>query len=197
MNISPSVIDLQYFQELHDRRYHVDIHSLPLMRRVAHLHQHLVKYSSSTVKRDKTYPDALACLFSMANAFNLNITKGFGLNEYVVNTLDDIGQEWCVDVMMDKYRQALGHMAKLLEASDHSEDYEYRVKAHSAILTLFNLLIQMYKYEGENSGHTLTTLYIKKIFNLKTKHIFYPHYHTEDLERHPIYRSFNSYLATI
>jgi hypothetical protein len=88
-------------------------------------------------------------------------------------------------------------MAKLLEASDHTEDYEYRVKAHSAILTLFNLLIQMYKYEGASSGHTLATLYIKKIFNLKTKHIFYPMYHTEDLERHPIYRSFNSYLATI
>ena len=127
MSTSPSVIDLQYFQELHDRRYHVDIHSLPLMRRVAHLHQHLVKYSSSTVKRDQTYPDALACLLSMANAFNLNISNGFGLNEYAVNTLDDIGQEWCTDVMLEKYRQALGHMAKLLEASDHTEDYEYRV----------------------------------------------------------------------
>jgi hypothetical protein len=149
MSTSPSVIDLQYFQELHDRRYHVDIHSLPLMRRVAHLHQHLVKYSSSTVKRDQTYPDALACLLSMANAFNLSIPKGFGQNEYAVNTLDDIGQEWTCNVMMDKYRQALGRMAKLLEASDHVENYEYRVKAHSVIMELFNLLIQMYKYEGE------------------------------------------------
>ena len=192
-----TIINLQYFQELHDHRYHVDIHSLPLMRRISHLHQHLVKYSSSPVKRDQTYPDALACILSMANAFNLNITCGFGQNEYAIFTLDDVGQEWTCEVMMDKYRQALGRMAKLLEASDHVENYEYRVKAYSAILELFNLLIQMYKYEGENSGNTLATLYIKKIFHLKTKHIFYPHYHTEDLERHPIYRSFNSFITTI
>ena len=192
-----TIINLQYFQELHDHRYHVDIHSLPLMRRISHLHQHLVKYSSSPVKRDQTYPDALACILSMANAFNLNITCGFGQNEYAIFTLDDVGQEWTCEVMMDKYRQALGRMAKLLEASDHVENYEYRVKAHSVILELFNLLIQMYKYEGENSGNTLATLYVKKIFDLKTKHIFYPHYHTEDLERHPIYSSFNSLLAAI
>ena len=192
-----TIINLQYFQELHDHRYHVDIHSLPLMRRISHLHQHLVKYSSSPVKRDQTYPDALACILSMANAFNLNITCGFGQNEYAIFTLDDVGQEWTCEVMVDKYRQALGRMAKLLEASDHVENYEYRVKAHSVILTLFNLLIQMYKYEGENSGNTLATLYVKKIFDLKTKHIFYPHYHTEDLERHPIYHSFNSFITTI
>lgn len=192
-----TIINLQYFQELHDRRYHVDIHSLPLMRRISHLHQHLVKYSSSPVKRDQTYPDALACILSMANAFNLSITHGFGQNEYAIFTLDDVGQEWTCEVMMDKYRQALGRMAKLLEASDHVENYEYRVKAHSVILELFNLLIQMYKYEGENSGNTLATLYVKKIFDLKTKHIFYPHYHTEDLERHPIYHSFNSFITTI
>lgn len=192
-----TIINLQYFQELHDRRYHVDIHSLPLMRRISHLHQHLVKYSSSPVKRDSTYPDALACILSMANAFNLNITHGFGQNEYAISTLDDVGQEWTCDVMMDKYRQALGRMAKLLEASDHVENYEYRVKAHSVILTLFNLLIQMYKYEGENSGHTLATIYVKKIFELKTKHIFYPLYHTEDLERHPTYHSFNSFITAI
>ena len=192
-----TIINLQYFQELHDHRYHVDIHSLPLMRRISHLHQHLVKYSSSPVKRDQTYPDALACILSMANAFNLNITCGFGQNEYAIFTLDDVGQEWTCEVMVDKYRQALGRMAKLLEASDHVENYEYRVKAHSVILELFNLLIQMYKYEGENSGNTLATLYVKKIFDLKTKHIFYPHYHTEDLERHPIYSSFNSLLAAI
>ena len=192
-----TIINLQYFQELHDRRYHVDIHSLPLMRRISHLHQHLVKYSSSPVKRDQTYPDALACILSMANAFNLNITCGFGQNEYAIFTLDDVGQEWTCEVMVDKYRQALGRMAKLLEASDHVENYEYRVKAYSVILELFNLLIQMYKYEGENSGNTLATLYVKKIFDLKTKHIFYPHYHTEDQERHPIYRSFNSLLAAI
>ena len=192
-----TIINLQYFQELHDHRYHVDIHSLPLMRRISHLHQHLVKYSSSPVKRDQTYPDALACILSMANAFNLSITHGFGQNEYAIFTLDDVGQEWTCEVMMDKYRQALGRMAKLLEASDHVENYEYRVKAYSVILELFNLLIQMYKYEGENSGNTLATLYIKKIFHLKTKHIFYPHYHTEDLERHPIYSSFNSLLAAI
>ncbi len=192
-----TIINLQYFQELHDHRYHVDIHSLPLMRRISHLHQHLVKYSSSPVKRDQTYPDALACILSMANAFNLNITCGFGQNEYAIFTLDDVGQEWTCEVMVDKYRQALGRMAKLLEASDHVENYEYRVKAHSVILELFNLLIQMYKYEGENSGNTLATLYVKKIFDLKTKHIFYPHYHTEDLERHPIYHSFNSFITTI
>ena len=192
-----TIINLQYFQELHDHRYHVDIHSLPLMRRISHLHQHLVKYSSSPVKRDQTYPDALACILSMANAFNLSITHGFGQNEYAIFTLDDVGQEWTCEVMVDKYRQALGRMAKLLEASDHVENYEYRVKAHSVILELFNLLIQMYKYEGENSGNTLATLYVKKIFDLKTKHIFYPHYHTEDLERHPIYSSFNSLLAAI
>ena len=192
-----TIINLQYFQELHDHRYHVDIHSLPLMRRISHLHQHLVKYSSSSVKRDQTYPDALACILSMANAFNLSITHGFGQNEYAIFTLDDVGQEWTCEVMVDKYRQALGRMAKLLEASDHVENYEYRVKAHSVILELFNLLIQMYKYEGENSGNTLATLYVKKIFDLKTKHIFYPHYHTEDLERHPIYHSFNSFITTI
>lgn len=192
-----TIINLQYFQELHDHRYHVDIHSLPLMRRISHLHQHLVKYSSSPVKRDQTYPDALACILSMANAFNLNITCGFGQNEYAIFTLDDVGQEWTCEVMVDKYRQALGRMGKLLEASDHVENYEYRVKAHSVILELFNLLIQMYKYEGENSGNTLATLYVKKIFDLKTKHIFYPHYHTEDLERHPIYHSFNSFITTI
>ena len=192
-----TIINLQYFQELHDHRYHVDIHSLPLMRRISHLHQHLVKYSSSPVKRDQTYPDALACILSMANAFNLNITCGFGQNEYAIFTLDDVGQEWTCEVMVDKYRQALGRMAKLLEASDHVENYEYRVKSHSVILELFNLLIQMYKYEGENSGNTLATLYVKKIFDLKTKHIFYPHYHTEDLERHPIYHSFNSFITTI
>ena len=67
----------------------------------------------------------------------------------------------------------------------------------TVILTLFNLLIQMYKYEGENSGHTLATIYVKKIFELKTKHIFYPLYHTEDLERHPTYHSFNSFITAI
>ena len=189
----PNIFDLQYFQELHDRRYHVDIHSLPLMRRIAHLHNHLVKYASSDVKRTQTYPAAVACIFSIANALNFNISNGFGKVEQAVFTLDDVQQVYHVDQMMAQYRIQLGAFAKLVEGFDHVENLDYRARIQGVLMEILSILVQMYKYIDGGSGGVLTTEYLTTIFELKKRHIFFCHYHPEDMTNHPLYASFARY----
>lgn len=187
-----NIYDLQYFQELHDRRYHQDIYQKPLLARIAHLHQHLVKYNSSPMKRSQTYPDAIACLLSMANALNMNITTGFGLVEKPFTTISDITQEWAIEVMPLKYQQALSRMAKLLEAGDHVEPLDYRNSLKNEVLQLFELVVQMAKCIDECT--TLTTEYVLRISNLKKRHIFYARYHPQEMIEDPTYASVMKYV---
>lgn len=183
----PKICDLQYFQEMHDRRYHPDIHGKPLMVRVAHLHQHLVKYSSSDVKRNQTYPDALACIFSIANALNLNITYGYMQLEENIDTLDDFTKIYHDDRLVEQYRIEMGKLAKLLEGFDHVESLDYRKLVCTALLRVLSILIQLNQMDG-NTPTSLGRDYLKTIFKIKARNIFYCHYHTEDYNT-PVYRS--------
>lgn len=183
----PTIIDLQYFQELHDKRYHLDIYSKPLMTRVAHLHQHLVKYSSSEVKRNQTYPDALACVLSIANAINLNISFGFLSIEQSVTNLDDIPQVYHDDYLVEQYRIELGKLAKQLEGFDHVEPLEYRKQIGASIVTVLSILVQLYRSDGP-TGFVFESAYLKKLIEIKSKSIFFPHYHTADYSD-PTYKS--------
>lgn len=93
-SFNPTLLELQYFQELHDKQYHVDIYSKSLMARLTHLHQHLIKYSKSSYDRFHTRSKAIACILSMANSINLNLSdsltstyKVLKLTENGVDTL--------------------------------------------------------------------------------------------------------------
>ena len=88
------LLELQYFQELHDKRYHVDIYAKPLMGRLSHLVNHLNKYAASDLRRQSSYEDALACILSMANALNVNLADAISdTTQQIVMNLSEVPRQ--------------------------------------------------------------------------------------------------------
>lgn len=186
--MKPTILMLQYFQELHDKQYHFDIYSKPLIDRLSHLFKHLVKYSSTELKRVSTYPDALACVLSMANVLNMDISKELEKDNQIAYSIDTVRPVFHKDILIEQYSFALGQMAKVLEGYDHVEPIEYKASLKDWVRRILIVLLQIRVDLDELSLDTLTIEYIKKMFKLKRNHIFFAHYHDEDLKR-PLYRS--------
>ncbi|ADG59917.1 hypothetical protein Acj9p017 [Acinetobacter phage Acj9] len=187
--MTPQIIDLQYFQELHDQHYHKDVYGLPLMRRLGHLHNHLVKYDANDLKRNASYADALACILSMANALNLDITRGFEKHQStLVMFMPDIKPKYHLSVLKTRYTEELGNMAKLLEGSDHNEPLQYKLDFGKCIIECLMVLAQIRQDIDDLSIESWVQEYVSTIFHLKTKNIFHAQIHDMNLSVPP-YRS--------
>ena len=188
-------MELQYFQELHDRRYHLDIYAKPLCQRVAHLHQHLVKYSVNEMKQTQTFHDTLACLLSMSNAINVNLTNAYATRHQGVFSLEDLLPIYHDSYIDERYRQKLAEIAKLLEGTDHTEPVNFRERLTEYLLDLFVIIAQKFT-RAEHSVNEVVLSYIRRIFEIKQRNMFFPFYHIEDLKI-PAYAGFTEYYTNI
>lgn len=191
------LIELQYFQELHDRQYHVDIYSKPLMGRLSHLLNHLNKYASSDLRRQSSYEDSLACILSMANALNVNLANAVSKTTHqIVMDLSHLLRQYHKDVLMNRYRIALTNMTKLVEGFDHVESLEYREEFKVQIVEALIILTQIREDIDEQNINTWSTEYVIKMFELKRKSIFFAQHHEQDLKDSK-YQSFAALLHTL
>lgn len=188
MNVS--LIELQYFQDMHDRRYHADIYGLPLMRRMAHLHNHMVKYSANKVRRLDSHCDAIACLLSMANALNISLSAVLSKwsGEFVTD-MTEVPLMYRTDRLESQLSNVLGQMAKIIEGHDHTESIDYRDDLREAVIELFIVYSGIRVELDQHFWATTQTEYIQRMFDLKSKHIFYGFF-TELDTQDKVYLSF-------
>ena len=195
MNIS--ILDLQFFQDMHDRQYHKDIYHMPLIRRVSHLYNHLDKYASTPNRMGESYPDALACMLSMANALNVNfiaeLTKWSGDLTTTIATVPLMYREDCLPRQL---KQVLGKFAKIIEGHDHTESIDYRGELKENLIELFIIWAGVRVDLDGCSLSSWTLEYLKKIFELKKKSIFFPYLHSDDMCT-PLYRSIYHYASKL
>lgn len=192
---NPTLLELQYFQELHDKQYHIDIYSKPLMSRLTHLHQHLIKYSKSEYDRNHTRPKAIACILSMSNALNVNLSES--LSSYYkkyINTITDVSETILFDksALVSQYNIVLGNIAKLLEGYDHVESLSYKQELAFCLTQAFYLLISLFNTIDSILPLQMIIEYVDTIFKLKEKNVFYPYYFQEDLKQ-PLIVSFKKF----
>lgn len=186
-----SLIQIQYFQHLHDSKYHLDIFSMPTFRRVAHLHQHLIKYSGTN-----RFEDAIACILSMANTLNIDIQKGLVKNFVNVTSFNEISDLYHPDVLRKQYDIIIKQIAKIIEGLDHVESINYRQDMEKHISFLLVILLQQYRQTMESSNHSLLLSWLIRLKEIKQKSIFYPFNHDSDL-KDSTYISFITYYNTI
>lgn len=188
-----SIIDLQYFQQLHDCTYHGDIYYMPLMKRLDHLYKHMIKYNRSDLNRFNTYSDSFACILSMANALNLDLSKGIEESQdRMIVALNDVDIIYNLTHLNSKTTSVLSKMAKLLESHDHVESLKYKEDFKAQVVDLMIVFIHQINSDELNVNEIIKN-YVKNIFELKKKHIFFPHYHASQ-RLIPVYRSFENLL---
>ncbi|ADI96256.1 conserved hypothetical protein [Acinetobacter phage Ac42] len=196
MNIN--ILDLQFFQEMHDRRYHTDVYHLPLMRRVSHLHNHLTKYSATPNRMLSSYSDALACMLSISNALNVDLAKEMskwsGQN---VSTLIDVPLMYRKTQLQNQLDMCIGKIAKIVEGGDHVETIDYRGELKETLIELFIVWSGIRVDIDELSLREWSIEYVKHIFELKKKSIFFAHIHHDDTMTTPLYRSFYKYSTSL
>lgn len=177
------IIQLQWFQRCHDRNYHRDVYFMPTMKRLQHLHNHLVKYGNrqfSELDWDnpvKLFADALACIFGMSDALNIRIKAEDTDLFYKVKPKYD------ALATIHHYHETLGKMAKLLEGWDHLEDLNYRTDLTECINNLFHLVCQMWccgvhgikvkRHSYEDEMITLLKGWFDRLNNIQSKHVFH------------------------
>lgn len=184
----PQIISLQWFQEMHDAKYHRDVCTMPRMQRLTHLHQHLVKYSASELKRTETYPKALACLLSMANTLNVDIaTAVTGLQGSLVKNFTQMKPRYAPEILEDAQQELLGSMAKVLEARDHDESIAYKTDMSQYVAKYLVILLQNYNKDDLGCLNALINQYINTLCEIKKANVFYPFYHTEDCKNETYY----------
>lgn len=184
------IIKLQHFQEQHDRQYHFDVYSMPLQRRLDHLFKHIVKYSSSDLKRNESYPDALACILSMANALNLNLGHSIEqTHQSIVVHLNDICPQYFNSILPCKLQMTIASIAKILEGHDHTESIDYRKELSSHVTDLLVIFMQFRTVIDEQCEKLWITEYASRLFEIKKKSIFFVYNHSESMDRDSQYRT--------
>jgi hypothetical protein len=191
-----SLDDIQYYQELHDKRYHVDIYTMPLLKRIAHLHQHLVKYTNSRVSSETKQEDMLACILSIANALGVRLSVELREFDILVDTLDDIKPYFDANTLAPQLNTVLSRIAKMLEGMDHHEYINVRKGLSSQVAMALLILVHQYTLD-HTSPDTLVTSWIIRLRSIKEKNIWHSHYHLLDMKEHPIYNSVTSWLYAI
>lgn len=190
-----ALLDLQYYQYLHDERYHKDIAVLTPVRRLSHLTSHLVKYTSN-LPSDTYYEDTYAVLLSMANVMRLDLGKACSTDGHRVTTIEQLKPKFHderVDELISTY---IKQLSKAIESWDHLEKYDYRNKIEEAITELFILNFQKFLMEvndnplfekGWDPAYILATNWFNRLEKIKKAHMFHKHFHLELLHGHAIY----------
>lgn len=190
--MSTTILDLQWYQHLHDGRYHRDIAVMPTMRRLNHLTHHLVKYSDNPHKGADYYTDSIACILSMAGGFNMSLAKA--MNLYVITPvegIESIGYLWNDEILAQLFKKHIQTLSKAIEAFDHIEKYEYRTKIEEAIAHLFIIVFQQFGItisEGTRQDKNLLLIkrYMERLEEIKKRHVFHSYFH-EELSRNKTY----------
>lgn len=140
-DIDYKLIKVMWFQHRHDQTYHTDIANMPMMAKINHLNNHLVKYMSRYNKYQLTgttnkelIVDALICCISALSALHYN-PKGMTLPDFFVSqrilSLDEVDVE-------------IGRVSKVLEGWDHVEIINYREELVNSFTMLTASLLNVY-----------------------------------------------------
>lgn len=137
------ILDLQWFQRCHDNHYHRDVYYMQTIPRIRHLHSHLVKYANrnfNELSEETNFPDALACIFGIADALNMSISKQAEKLGYKAETIGEIEIRTDPYAAYKHFQLHLAEMAKALEGWDHIEDIDYQTTLRNTTTVLFLLL---------------------------------------------------------
>lgn len=180
-----SLINVQFYQHMHDAKYHHDIFVLTKMRKVSHLTHHLIKYNNG-IRGEHYYADSLACILSMANAFNIHLSKELRKMEMVVNTIEEAKPYYSnerIDTLIGNNLKAL---SKAIEAFDHIEEFDYHGQISKCVCNLFILIHQSFakNHPDLHAGNSanLFIRWFERLSMIKQKHVFYEFFHEEDLK---------------
>lgn len=182
------ILELQWFQRCHDNHYHRDVYYMQTIPRIRHLHNHLVKYANrnfNELNDETNFPDALACIFSMADALNMSISKQAEKLGYKANTIGDIEIHIDPYAAYKHFQMRLAEMAKALEGWDHIEDIDYQTVLRNTTTMLFLLLFVIARHnttgmKQQTRNRECTNMVLMKEWHdrlafIKSKNVFHKH----------------------
>lgn len=183
-----TILDIQFYQYLHDRKYHHDINVMKTFNKISHLQHHLVKYSNG-VRKDDYFTDTLACLLSMADTINCSIVKELNKLDMPTPTgnFHDIISIYADNYLENKFDNELKNISKLIEGYDHAEGLAYKPDLARYITSLIIILIQQYKRDRELTTDDLISAYVQRLETIKKYNVFYEYFHGED-SSNPTYK---------
>lgn len=185
----PSILEMQFFQLLHDQDYHSDINTMSTMGKLNHLNNHLIKYMINPVSVLKTTQDQLACLLSMANTIKLDIAKHAEKREQLLYTVNDYKDMWVSEQLHVKVTTGLKDMAKIIEGYDHVESIDTRNLLADCICTLLEICFQVYRESTGRTNGGLFNDWLKRLTEVKKQNPFHPYLHSKNIHQYPIYKS--------
>ncbi len=171
------VIDLMFYQYLHDKNYHHDIYVLNRKARLNHLIHHLHKYNNSGIKPAHWLEDMLACILSMAGTMNLHLDKELSkLLHTEVKEIEDIKSLYATEVIDAKLDEYLRLLSKTMESLDHVEDFDFNGSLRESITNLFLIVFQLNILENRNSNFDLIVSWMKRLEMIKVRHCFHSYF---------------------
>ncbi len=188
-----TLLNLTWYQRMHDKNYHRDIYHMPTMQRIQHLVNHISKYHrrefnvASLNRNELLFKDTLACIFSIADALNVDLGKYIGDSGKVVSLTEPHFDIFASNRHMDV---ALGAMTKAIEGFDHIENINYREVLVTNLITLFNCTLQMFS-KGVHGFRSVGSAFqedvqelLEQWFNnlesIKERHCFNEYFHELD-----------------
>lgn len=178
------IIDLMFYQYLHDKNYHHDIYVLNRKARLNHLVHHLHKYNNAGIKPAFWLEDMLACILSMAGTMNLHLDKELGnLFHTEVKVINDITPLYATEIIYAKIDEYLRLLSKTMESLDHVENFDFNGSLRVAISNLFILTFQLNLLEIGSNNYHLVQRWMQRLEMIKTKHCFHD-YFNEGLRAH-------------
>lgn len=203
------LIDLQWYQHLHDKNYHHDVYVMQNMKRIQHLVNHISKYHRRNFNETDTnpekhlYKDTIACIFSIAGTLGFDLTKVANEKGMDIKTISDIKPIFDDYAVYNHMNDALDNLTKALEGWDHIEDIDYRTVIKDNTLTLLLCTFQLYvcgvsgrkktDIPYPESVMSLLELWVNQLEVVKTKHCFHDYFHDE-LISNETYRNVRSCL---
>lgn len=178
------MIDLQWFQNMHDRNFHHDVWIMSNMKRLGHLNNHLVKYTQG-MPRSSTWVDMLACTLSIANTFNLSFTRMYNSIGYLVEDMEDVPFTYNdnVEILDAEMKQVLQRIAKLVEGWDHIESIQYRQELEIVLPKLLSLICQRaLLVSPQISLREFYTQYFERLRSIQRNHMFYNYYQEQMMQ---------------
>ena len=162
------LIKVMWFQHVHDQNYHRDIAHMPMMQRVGHLNNHLVKYTTRYIKFSLTgtyaaveIVDGIICCISALSSLHYNPMK-LTLPEFFVNQRVMPVEETLTEI---------GRISKILEGWDHLEDIDYRAELKESFCVVLASLLNI--YYNHIGGCFITDAYEPRLNGIKQKHPFH------------------------
>lgn len=156
-------LNLQMYQNNHDKIYHTDIDVLPMSSKMKHYTLHMCKYASYLLTaeieddhglRQRALVDTFVISLAIANTLNQNLTKA----------MHDFADPNCVP--WPKFPVLVGRLAKACEALDHLEDFPFRTTMLETNVKIMAMATWMLCHLGMD----VETLYKTRIQEVEQRH---------------------------